>query len=519
MFWADEIIEEILKKRNKDQYLITDSKTPSGYVHVGALRGVVLHEIIRHALWDKGKKAVFQYCFDDFDPMDGMPVYIDASFKQYMGMPLCNIPAPDGKSESYAAQYSDEFKTVIEGLGYKPKFVKTSTMYKEGKFDEAIKITLDNAAEIRKIYFDISGSKKDDDWSPVNVVCPKCGKVGTTKVIGWDGKEVAFECLENLVEWAEGCGHKGTISPFGGNAKLPWKVEWPAKWHIFAPDDIEGEGKDHATKGGSRDIANHIFRSIYKQEPPYDIPYEWILISGAKMSSSRGVGATAKNVYDFLPHNILRFLFTKTKHRRTADFNPEGDTILTLYDNYDRALAAYHEDPSSDAARAFYFAEIGIEKELPNYTLRFSKIANMLQMPRADIFEYAKEEKGSDLTETEIKEINQRILTAREWLDKFAPDEMKFTVSQSMPKVELSESQKMFLQELLKKLEPIQKWDGQELHKLIHEVKNELSANPKEAFTALYRIFLCKDSGPQAGWFLGSLDKEFVISRLKEINQ
>jgi lysyl-tRNA synthetase class 1 len=225
-------------------------------------------------------------------------------------------------------------------------------------------------------------------------------------VIGWDGKKVKFQCLPHQVEWAEGCGFEGEVEPFGGNGKLPWKVEWPAKF-FETKSDIEGEGKDHATKGGSRQIADMISKKIYKHTPPYDIPYEWLLISGAKMSSSKGIGATAKSIYDFLPSNILRFLFTRTKYRKTADFNPEGDTILTLYDDYDRALSAYHEDPQSDAGRAFYFSEIGLEKELPKYILRFSKIANMLQMPRADIFKYAEQEKGLKITTT--KNVVERV--------------------------------------------------------------------------------------------------------------
>lgn len=516
MFWVDEIVDDILKKKDKDEYLVTDWKTPSGHIHIGSLRGVIIHELVRHALSDKVKRAVFQYGFDDYDPMDGMPVYIDPSFKKFMGMPLSNIPAPNGKSKSYADQYANEFIEVIEKLGYEPKFVRTSEMYKSGYFDEAIRKTLDNAEEIRKIYFEVSGAKKDDDWYPLNVVCPKCGKTGTTKVIGWDGQKVRFQCLPNMVEWAEGCGYEGEIEPFKGNGKLPWKVEWPAKFFL-TQSDVEGEGKDHATKGGSREIADQISKTIYKHTPPYDIPYEWILVSGAKMSSSKGVGASAKVVSDFLPENILRFLFTRTKYRRTADFNPEGETILTLYDEYDRALAAYHEDPTSDLARAFYFAEIGIVKELPNYVLRFSKIANMLQMPRADIFDYANEEKGSKLTDTEIEEIERRIDVAREWLDKYAPEEVKFSVQEKMPAAELNESQKQFLTAILKKLERLEKWDGQEIHTLIHEIKNELSMNPKEAFSAIYRIFLDKDSGPQAGWLLSSLDRDFVLKRLREV--
>ncbi|GAH15272.1 unnamed protein product, partial [marine sediment metagenome] len=36
-------------------------------------------------------------------------------------------------------------------------------------------------------------------------------------------------------------------------------------------------------------------------------------------------------------------------------------------------------------------------------------------------------------------------------------------------------------------------------------------------FSAIYIIFIGKDSGPQAGWFLTSLDRNFVIKRLKEL--
>ena len=62
------------------------------------------------------------------------------------------------------------------------------------------------------------------NWHPFQVICPKCSKVGATLVTGWDGEEVSFECQPNKVEWAQGCGHKSKISPFGGTGKLLWKV-------------------------------------------------------------------------------------------------------------------------------------------------------------------------------------------------------------------------------------------------------------------------------------------------------
>jgi len=43
-----------------------------------------------------------------------------------------------------------------------------------------------------------------------------------------------------------------------------------------------------------------------------------------------------------------------------------------------------------------------------------------------------------------------------------------------------------------------------------------MGLTPREAFSAIYLAFLGKDSGPQAGWFLAALDREFVLRRLEE---
>ena len=519
MFWADEIIEDIEKKLPKDSYLITDWKTPSGHAHLGSLRGPLIHDVVRRGLSDKGKVAIFRFGIDDFDPMDGLPVYIDQSFIQYMGMPLNTIPAPDGKSKSFADQYANEFRSVIDSLGGKVEFVSVFEAYKEGRYNEAIRIALDHASEIRKIYKEVSGSDKGDDWYPLQVVCPKCGKIGTTKVTAWDGNEVEFSCEEKLVEWAQGCGNKGKISPFDGNGKLLWKVEWPSKWFVFG-SEIEGEGKDHSASGGSRDVANRIYHEVFKKQPPYDIPYEHLLIGGAKMSSSKGLGVTAKDMLDLLPSNILRFMFTRTKAKRALEFNPEGDTIPLVYDEYDRCSAAFIEDPKSDLGRAFYYAEIDPEKDQPVYLLRFSKIAYMLQMPRVDILEYAVKEKGSTLTDIEQKEIENRIEIAKKWLEKFAPENFKFSIKEEIPEQakNLSASQKEFLAKILSSLQK-KEYSGEDLHHEIHDIKKEMQIDPKEAFSAIYLTFIGKDSGPQAGWLLASLEKNMVIKRLEEASK
>jgi lysyl-tRNA synthetase class 1 len=107
---------------------------------------------------------------------------------------------------------------------------------------------------------------------------------------------------------------------------------------------------------------------------------------------------------------------------------------------------------------------------------------------------------------------------AKIWLEKFAPENYKFEIQSELPEnaKNLCTLQKEFLGEILKLIKK-QDWSGEDLHKEIHEIKNHLGIDPRKAFSAIYTIFIGKDSGPQAGWLLASLDRDFVIKRLSEV--
>jgi len=122
------------------------------------------------------------------------------------------------------------------------------------------------------------------------------------------------------------------------------------------------------------------------------------------------------------------------------------------------------------------------------------------------------------LTEIEKQEIEDRIVAAKKWLEKYAPENYKFTVQEKMPEAakSLSNEQKEFLERILNVLKS-KDFTGEDLHKEIHNIKKEIGIPPRDAFSAIYLTFLGKDSGPQAGWLLASLDKEFVIERLEEV--
>ena len=51
-YWADEIAGQAIGRQG-----VNDSKTPSGTVHVGSLRGVVLHDAGRRAIAERGTEV------------------------------------------------------------------------------------------------------------------------------------------------------------------------------------------------------------------------------------------------------------------------------------------------------------------------------------------------------------------------------------------------------------------------------------------------------------------------------
>lgn len=525
MFWGDRFVEEIKTKylgkiKSGKPLVIRDEKTMSGRVHVGSLRGVGIHGIISEILTEQKIENKYLFEINDFDPMDGLPVYLDQKkFKPFMGMPLCNVPTPAGKAENYAEYFAAEFTGVIKEIGFSPEHYRSSDLYKQGKYNEVIRLALENADKIREIYKRVSGSDKEVTWLPIQMICQKCGKIGTTRPISFDGKEVEYICEKNMVSWAEGCEYHGKNSPFDGNAKLPWKVEWAAKFKILEVD-IEGAGKDHSTRGGSREIADAISKEIFKNTPPFNIPYEFFQVGGKKMSSSKGAGSSSREIADLLPPEMVRLLLLGKNPNKVIDFIPDGDTIPILYDTYDKMAEAYFKKEESDYSRIFELINIDEKKLKDRFLPRFSQIAFLVQMPHMDVFDEVEKIKVSALTKEDREEIECRADYAKKWLAAYAPEDYKYELQEKkVPKVarDFLPEQKKALSAILDYIKSQKTLDGQELHTKLHDIKKELNIEPKAMFSAIYLSFLGKDSGPKAGWFLSVLDRKFLEKRLEEV--
>jgi lysyl-tRNA synthetase class 1 len=509
MFWADKIAGELAK--SKKPQLVDDAKTPSGRVHVGALRGVIIHDLIFKALREAKANTRYTFVIDDFDPMDDLPVYLPKEkYVKYMGVPLKNIPAPSG-SGSYSTYYANEFIKVFNKLGANPEILWSSKLYKEGKLDKEIKLAMENADKIQETYEKVSGSKRPRDYIPFQPICEKCGKIGTTAATGWDGKYVSYECQENRVAWAVGCNYKGKVGPFGGTGKMPFRVEWPAKWAALGVT-VEGEGKDHASKGGARDTANAICREIFGYDPPFDIPYEHFLLSGKKMSSSKGVGVSAAEVAEILPPEILRFLMIRPRPMQHIDFNPEEPhTIPKLFDDFDFA----HGSKEADLARVYEFSQVvGAKKK--HFVPRFRDLVNWVQMPNVDIAIKAEEIKGSKLTGEDKQALEERVKYVKIYLERFAPKEIKFSVKEELPQEaeSLTQNQKNLLLKVSNLIEGAS--DPEKFQNEIYQAGKELGLTSSDTFKAVYLSLIGKKSGPKAAWLILSLDKKFIAKRFKE---
>ena len=523
MYWADE-----LATRVSGPQVVNDSKTPSGTIHIGSLRGPVTLDVIARALRDRGLQTQVLYGIDDLDPMDTQSLLTGDAVERALGVPLAHVPDPvDDAHDSYARHFAGLFIDTFDRLGIKlDRYYWMSEVYASGDMDRYVRIALDRAQVVRDIYHEISKVERPPGWLPIHVVCPTCGRIGTTLASDWDGETVAFSCLPDLVDWARGCGTTGRFAPFGGAGKLPFNVDWAARWSLLGVT-IEPCGKDLATAGGSRDRADAIARRVFEREPPLRVDYEFLNVRGQKMSTSRGRGAAAHEMAEVLPPEQLRLLFLRPRPNQAIEFDPQGtDAIPRLFDEFDRLAAAvagrsFRGELPPDYERLFVMslpAEADVAQEAAAFRPPFAHLAFVLQVPGVDLAEKVSAEKGEALTDREREILEERIAAARSWLDEYAPERARVAVQEGLPPTlaDLDADQRAFFLALADRLtDTTTPWTGDGLQSAVFDVARERNLPPAQAFAALYAAFLGRPNGPRAGWLLASLAPDFVRERLR----
>jgi lysyl-tRNA synthetase class 1 len=521
MFWADKIAADAIGKQ-----VVNDSKTPSGRVHVGSLRGVIIHDVIYRALKHADKPVEFLYGSDDYDALDRVPSYLDQErFAPYLGFPLCNVPSPAGETGDYANHFMDEFLQVFDYLGVKPKIYYLRDLYRSGQLNPYIDRFLQNGHLVREAYLEVSKAHRPDDWYPFQVICENCGKIACSVVSDYQDGKVFYTCQPDATNWVKGCGHSGWISPFDGNGKLPWKVEWVAKWDLFGVT-IEWAGKDHGQRGGSRDVANAICQKVLQKPAPFHAQFEFLLLNGTKMSSSKGVGSGGKEIADLLPAELLRFLMLRTQPKSVINFEPNYDTITRLFHDYDQLIKKYQQLAPEERTESalpedvlpLMYAQLDgvIDAYQP---VDFTTIISLLQVVHKDVYEEIGQRAKPALTEHDWQIARQRVAVAKKWLETYADEEDKLVLHlDKMPEkaITLDPDQRTYLKNLANHLANIQDWDAENLQTALFSTAKEQELPQNMAFKAIYLVLLNKEKGPKAGALLSYLERAFVVARFHE---
>ncbi len=330
MQWLNTIADELIARQPEGDIVVSSGVSPSGTYHLGTLREVLTAEAIAWELRRRGRQARHLHLVDDLDVFRKVPANVPPAFKQYLGRPLCDVPAPDGSEGSYADYYLKDLSLAAQKMHLRIEIVRAHEKYRQGFFSEAIEKALDHSQEIKKILESVSGHAVDDKWSPVQVIEDGYLKNRAVTSTSKESKTLNYIDKDN---------NQCEISYNAGDVKLNWRVDWPARWWLLGVN-AEPFGRDHATKGGSYDTGAAIAKDVFQTEPPLPLPYNFINRSGEtkKMSKSTGDVITAAELLEVLPPEVVWFFVVRYSPDKQLFFD-EGPTLMRLVDEFGELLA------------------------------------------------------------------------------------------------------------------------------------------------------------------------------------
>jgi len=509
--WADKYAERIIEKKpNKEKYTIETGITPSGIVHAGNFREILTQNLVYKSLKQKGEKATYLYFWDDYDRFRKVPKGIDQSWEQYIGLPVTETPDPWDCHESYASHFKSKVKEDIKRFNLKEiTFKSASEEYKKGTFTELIKKALQSQDRIREILNQYREEPHGEEWIPIRVYCEECGK-DTTTAEYISGYKLKYECE---------CGEESILNFKNnpGNAKLPWRVDWPMRWTHYDVD-FESSGKEHQASGGSVDTAVPISKEIFNQEPPIQPMYEFVSRKGqkGKMSSSEGNVIKVEELLEVYEPPVAKFMYTGKINK--AFHIPFDEEVINIHKRFDRAEKAYFEDGDENEARQYELSMDKIPEEKPQ-RIPYGFCSTIAQVAEDEEKRKKILKRTGHLenpNEKDIERALKRIELAGNWIEEHAPDKYIYEVQEEPPEIDIDEEIAELYEETAEKIE--KGLNGQELQQFIYETAKERDLDLGKVFKTGYRLILGQEQGPRLGPYLTTLEQEFIVKRLKRKN-
>jgi lysyl-tRNA synthetase class 1 len=431
-----------------------------------------------------------------------------------LGVPYTDIPDPFDECDHHS--YGEHFTALLaesaDRIGVPVEMLSNTAMYEAGEFDDVVGHVLAEADVAREVLSEYQDGV-DESYVPFMAQCAECGKLTTdVRRVDLDAGTVDYVCsgLEAGGQQIDGCAHEGTASFREG--KLPWRFEWPAQWQVLGVD-FEPFGKDHAE--GSWPSGEDIAETVLGIDPPVPMTYEWFTLNGEPLSSSSGNVVTVDEVLELLEPEVLRYFFVRNP-KKAKDF--DVSRLDQLVDEFDRFERVYFDEVDDEtvaalADRAYPFVVDEVREERVRIPYTFAAVLGMTD-DRGLRERMARNEGhiADDTPEWAVEEALARVERARAWAERM-DNEYNYRLQATLPAVEFDPSTENALDALADFVEAGH--TGEEIQGQMYELPEEHGIDTGEFFGAGYRLFFDADSGPRLGEFLGELDREFVVRRLR----
>lgn len=507
MQWLNTIVDELIKRHPEGEILIESGSSPSGSYHMGHTRELVTADAIMLELQRRGRQARHIQFVDDLDALRKLPINVPADYDKYLGFPICDIPSPAGGDLSYAEYFLKGLIDTCAVLGVDVEFIRSHEKYRAGFMVPAIERSLERIPQAKQALEKISGRKLDQHWTPIQVM--EDGRLKNRKFLSID------EAAKTL-QYQDAEGNVQTVDYSKGEVKLDWRLDWPGRWWLLKVQ-AEPSGRDHMTKGSSYDTGVQIMKDVYEAEPPYPISYDFINMAGdsKKMSASKGTGLDALEAAQIMPPEVMRFFILRSPPLKRLYFDPING-VVQLMDEF--AAFAAKTDRNDGEEQLLQIATRGIDKPTVSrvpFSMLVASYQAALKDPKQTL-EIISRTEYADLAKQDAEIIQAELKFINAWLEKRAPEDVKFELTQSVNPADFDNKQKAFMSVLADKIEKAPaEADGGWFHQAIYEQKDSSQLEPKELFTTLYQAVIGKGSGPRAGWFLSILPREWLIKRLR----
>jgi len=496
-----------------NSHVIAAGITPSGEFHIGHLREILTGEMIHRACKARGLDSEFVFIVDSADPLRRVYDFLDESYEEYIGHPLGAIPSPGNDGKSYADYFLEPFLSALEGIGVKPRVIDNYSSYKEGKYSEYSKIACDKKSEIRTVIEQISGRELTEEWFPYNPI----GSDGSMDGVTVTNYEWPY------VEWTDKLGVSGKSDLRKGEGKLPWRLDWPAKWG-WVGVTCEPFGKDHGTAGGSYDTGKSIAK-IMGHEAPQPLTYEWISLKGVgAMSSSAGISIGPIEVMKLVPPEILRYLIARNKPGKHIEFDT-GAALIDLADEYERLDTSKQVFDENMNRRkkvqyevnktALWLSKLDMSQEQDDkhnkVTFRHLALLAQIKSDDRDVLNSLFKSKLIDDENNPPQNLVNKLSKMRNWINSVHfPDEQRITIHLEYDsEIIIKENEKIFLNKLSTIFGECD-WSTEEINNSIRESANVCEFPLKDSFNILYRLFLRKERGPKLATILTEIDRSDV---------